>query len=84
MGQEKIDEEFNIANLIKKVRMSNDLWKNILKKDQIKLMRMQKSGVIDLDASDQSDEASSVHTSDTNDDNTLMSDPETGANQGFM
>ena len=32
--------------------MSNDLWKNILKKDQIKLMRMQKSGVIDLDASD--------------------------------
>ena len=32
-GKERIEEEFNIANLIKKVRMSNDLWKNVLKKD---------------------------------------------------
>ena len=40
VGKEKIEEEFNIANLIKKVRMSNDLWKNVLKKDQVKLMQM--------------------------------------------
>lgn len=43
----------NIAKLLKKVRLSNDLWKNVLQKDQMKLMKFQKASIIDLDASDE-------------------------------
>lgn len=44
--------------MIKRVRLANDLWTNVLGKDQQKLMKFQKSSVIDLNASDMSDVSS--------------------------
>ena len=53
LAKEKIEDELNVQKMLKKVRISNDLWKNVLQKDQFKLMKFQKTGVVDLDASDE-------------------------------
>lgn len=65
-AKERIEDEFNVVKMIKRIRLANDLWKNVLGKDQQKLMKFQKSGVIDLDASDIS-EVSSIGSDDESD-----------------
>lgn len=39
-AQDKLQGELNVVNLLKRVRMSNDLWLNVLKRDQVKIMRL--------------------------------------------
>jgi hypothetical protein len=73
-ARERIEDEFNVIKMIKRIRLANDLWKNVLGKDQQKLMKFQKSGVIDLDASDIS-EVSSIGEEDSEE----MTDNESGA-----
>jgi len=71
-----MNDEFDVVKMMKKIRLSNDLWNNVLQKDQQKLMKFQKSGVIDLDASDIS-EVSSIESENTEEtDNGEYDDPQ--------
>ena len=73
---ERMNDEFDVVKMMKKIRLSNDLWNNVLQKDQQKLMKFQKSGVIDLDASDIS-EVSSIESENTEEtDNGEYDDPQ--------
>lgn len=38
-SKEKMMKEFDVIKMIKKIRLANDLWTNILSKDQLKLMK---------------------------------------------
>ena len=63
-ARERIEDEFNVVKMMKRIRLANDLWRGVLAKEQQKLMQCQKSGVIDLDASDVS-EVSSIRSEES-------------------
>ena len=59
---ERISQELDIIHLLHKIRLSNDLWSNLLGKRQKEMLKFQKSGVIDvehLESSSSSHESSS-------------------------
>jgi len=33
-AKERMDDEFDVVKLMKRIRFSNDLWKNVLQQDQ--------------------------------------------------
>lgn len=57
-AKQRLGDEFNVVKVIKRVRLANDLWKNVISKDQQKLMKFQKTGVVDLNASDMTEDSS--------------------------
>ena len=59
---ERISQELDIIHLLHKIRLSNDLWNNLLGKRQKEMLKFQRSGVIDadhLESSSSSHESSS-------------------------
>ena len=55
-----MQNEFDVIKMIKKVRLANDLWTNILTTDQLKLMKFQNSCVINLDHDEKETELSDI------------------------
>ena len=62
-------EELNIMELIKKIRLSNDFLKNLLRKDQQQLLHKNKSWLIDISESSCEDSCTSSGDSKCNSDN---------------
>ena len=61
-SEEKISEELDVITLINKIRLSSDVFNNLLGKRQKKMLKYQKSSIIDVDTSDSassSDDSSS-------------------------
>jgi hypothetical protein len=51
-SNEKISEELDVITLLNKLRLGHDLISNLLGKRQKKMLRYQKSSIIDVDESD--------------------------------
>ena len=67
--EDKMAEELNIMELIKKIRLSNDFLKNLLRKDQQQLLHKNKSWLIDISESSCEDSCTSSGDSKCNSDN---------------
>ena len=59
-------EELDVIALLQKIRISNDLWTNVLRKDQMQLLKRCKSGVIDLSDVDDDSSGTSSDEEDMN------------------